>query len=524
MSIKLDNFDYDLIEQYYLKNLLDNQFWLFGSHGNEELRPTSDNTENQVKTFLEKTVFGVKYLTNDISFMVPLRLWRSGTTYVQFDDTRIISDQPFFVVVEPEIESGSYHIFKCLSNNYSSPSIEKPEFNSSIQDGIYKLSDGYMWKYMSSTPFALFRKFSARGLVPVVRNKQVETVANEGIYNIKVENPNENSGYERIVGNVDEIEITNGITRIFLKNTFIPSQNIIPVFDVNNTYSNRAIYIQKSNTGAGIGAIELTIRNSGILGNRPFVTVGTPDTFNIELNDIIEILPKIEIVGNGSGASAIAIIKENRIADVQMLQFGDNYTSVTASVVDPVSFNPLNELRQDIRCIIRPIISPKQGHGSNIFKELRSKNIGLSKIITSTQGFTNVPSSGSYSKVGIVKQPVFDQTFNGNSFDNRMKINLAFIPGNLSVGDVVRQGVVSAIVHEINSDTNDIFVIEYDGPYTDTITSDIPLQYENVNFDINSIEYSPYAGKTGDLLTIVDATPIERDKDRSEQIRIILDF
>jgi len=559
-NIKLDNFDYDLIEQYYLKNLLENQFWLFGSHGNEELTPISNNTEDTSRTFLEKSIFGMQYEANDFSFMLPIRLWRPEFVFTQFDDTKILKDEPFFVVIEPEIESGSYHIFKCLSNNYGSKSTEKPEFNPSIQDGIYKLNDGYKWKYMTSTPFSLFRKFSARGLLPVVRNQDVENIAREGIYNIVVENPEQNSGYEEISGNVEGVEIQNGIIRIFLKNLFSDTNNEIPIFDIENTYSGRAIYIEKSNLGSGIGAIELSIRESGVLGNVPFVTVSAPQSFTIESNDIIKILPKIQIIGTGTGASAVAVMEEDKIVDIRILEFGDNYTSAVAIVADPVGFDPTNQNRQDNRCNIRPIISPKGGHGSNVLSELKAKHIGLSKTITNAGTNAEVPISGIYSKVGVVKTPEFEPSANttfdlpmtGNeigdifyvtsdetlykwegdppqwvaksSFDNRIKIELDSVPGNLEVGDNVTQGEVSAIVHEIDLETNTILVIEYDGPYNTVFDSNLPLRFENSNFGINRIEFPPYISRTGRLLTVTDVTPIERDENRSEQIRLILDF
>jgi len=562
MTVKIDNFDYDLVENYYLKNLLENQFWLFGSHANEEVRPQSDNTEQDARLFLEKAIFGIQYNTNDFSFMLPLRLWQRNTVYTQYDDEAVLRDQPFFVVVDPEIESGSYHIFKCISNNYNSPSTETPEFNPSIQNGIYNLSDGYTWKYMSSTPFVLFRKFFARGLLPVVRNQQVENIANKGIYNIIIENPERNSGYEKITGNVQGFEVQNGITRIFLKNTFTENTQEIPIFDVENTYSNRAIYLQKSTVGSSFGAIELTIRDSGVFQGNPFVTVSTPDPsiFVIQENDIIEILPKIEITGNGSGASAVAVMTDNRITNIRILQYGDNYTSAFARVIDPESFDPSNINRRDIRCIIRPIISPKGGHGSNILSELKTKNIGLSKVITSSNGDIEIPSSGFYSKLGIVKTPEFQPTANTfsdlptseneindkffvvdeeslyfwqgdppqwvekKSFDNRIKIELVGLPENLQVGDVITQGDANAFVHEIDTSANSIFIVEYDGPYTDIFESNLPITYENENIDINNIEYSPYVSRSGKLLSIVNVTPIERDEQRSEQIRLILDF
>ena len=525
MSIKLDAFDYDLIEQYYLKNILESQFWLFGSSANEQQKPFSQNTNRDAIDFLERTVFGLKYQATDFSFMLPIISWQQNFIYTQYDDRKVIKDRPFYVVVEPEIESGNYHIFKCISNNNGSPSEQKPEFNPSIQDGIYSLDDGYIWKFMTSTPFTIFRKFAARGLLPIIRNQQTESIANDGIFNVVVENRNENNGYERITGNISSFNIENGITTIFLGGLSNQTPLRTLAFGVPNLYANRSIYIEKNDPSSQIGTIELSIRTSGTTNNIPFVTVTTPSNFSLAAGDKIEILPKIIIEGNGTGATAITVFDEDnrRINSISMLEYGSGYTNAIARIVDPVSFDPNNINRDDIRCLVRPIISPLGGHGANALFELRTKHIGLSATITSI-GDSNIPFSGSYSKIGIVKGPDFSESFTDTTFDNRIKIELDILPGNLQVGDQVSQGVVTATVHEINSQTNTIFVVDYEGPYSEVFVENLPLQFESSNFDINSIEYSTYKSKTGQVLTISDVTPIERNGERSEQIRLILDF
>lgn len=518
MSIKLNSFDYDLIEQYYIQNILQNEFWLFCSHGNESEKPVSQNSDFDSKEVLEKLVFGAQFNEQDVSFMVPFIPWEQGKIYTQYDDKAVLKDMPFYVVVEPEIESGNYHIFKCLSNNNASPSENKPEFNPSIQDGLYNLDDGYVWKYVTSTTSTLFRKFAARGLIPVLRNQQVESIADTGIYNIVVET--ENNGYERITGFVQSTDTPSGTTKIFLSNLFSETFRSTPIFDVPDFYSNRSIYIKKE-----FEAIELRIRSSGVEGGLPFVVVSTPPNFTIGGNDEIEILPRVEIVGNGQGATAIPIFDESntRIVSVRMITYGDGYTNATARIVDPVSFDPSNENRQDIRCEIRLILSPLSGHGSNVLRELNVKDLGLSKIINSF-GQSEIPSSGSYSKIAIVKNPEFDAGFDGATFDNRVQIELESLPANIQVGNTVTQDDASGIVHEIDESTNTIFLINYEGPNDGVFVSNQPVEFQGSTFEINNIEYSPYISLSGSVLAIADLTPVERDEERSEQIKLILDF
>ena len=527
MAIRTEQFDYDLVEQYFLRNLLENDFWLFGSHGFEDRKPNTIRSNADTRNFLKKAIFGTNFRPTDFSFMIPEREWEQGTVYTQYDDTIELKDRPYYVTIAPDVESGNYNIFKCISNNNGAPSTQKPQFNPSVIDGIYFLSDGYIWKFMSATPFDLFQRFSSRGLIPVVRSEQVEDNANEGIFNIIVENALSNFGYERITGQVNASEITQSgsVTRVFLRDVFSETFQEIPIFDVPNTYVGRSLYVKKSNSGIGIGAIESTILSSGIISSIPFVDISTPNEFSIGANDLIEILPKIEIQGDGTDASAIAIFDSVnlRINNILMLNTGANYSSVIASVIDTGSFDPTNPNRQDVRAILRPVISPVGGHGSNVLSELKSRQIGLSKLISSSFP-SAISSSGSYSKVGLVKNPIFDETLSEVTFDNRIKITLNFIPSSMIAGDEVSQGKVRGLIHEIDVANNTIFVAEYDGPYNEIFVVNQPLRHRNINYVINSIEYSPYESRSGEVLTISDLTPIERSTDQSEQIKIILDF
>lgn len=527
MPIKTSNYTYDLVEQYFLKNLSENDFWLFGSHSFETALTNSNDSNISSRQFLEKAVFGTKITSTDISFMIPVRDWEAETIYTQYDDIVELKNKPYYITVEPEIESGNYHIFKCLSNNFGAKSTQKPQFSPSIEDGIYILSDGYIWKLMTTIPFTLYQKFATLGLIPVPRSIEVENSTIQGIFNITVENPLENFGYERITGIVNASEEISGgtVTRVFLKNLFSLTLNQIPIFDVPNTYSSRSVYIQKSNSGIGIGAIEATIISSGIIAGIPFVTFQTPSSFQITAEDSVEILPKIEIQGNGNDASAVAIFDfvNTRIAGIKMLNFGSGYSAASARVVDPGVFDPENTNRQDVRCVTRVIISPTGGHGSNVLSELSSNQLAISKTINSNFP-SNIPDVGSYSKIGLVKNPDFTAGYTDFTFDNRLEVVMSFIPGNMQVGDIVTQGIIKGIIHEIDVATDTIYIAEYSGPYDGNFAVALPITHRGINYVINSINYSPYEGRTGSVLTISDLTPIERTADRSEQFKIILDF
>lgn len=405
MAIKLNNFDYDTVENYYQKNILENNFWIFGANALELLTPISKNTPFQETDFLYKTIFGSKLGTNDIAFMLSSVLWERNIVYAAYDDQENLIGKNFYTIVKPDIESGSYQVFKCISNNNNSPSITKPEFNSSINllDGLYSLNDGYVWKYMTSIPFSLHKKFATRSYTPLVRNQQVEQIANDGIYSILIENLESNSGYNELNGSIARTSVTSDSYRIYIQSTTIFEQ-------FQNNYVNRVLYIEKFQPSPDIGGRTFKIISSGSDGlNNNYVDIEyiAYEGFTINTDDIIKILPQIKITGDGTGAVAIPILDSfNKITNIEILNPGTGYTKAIAEVVNPINFDPTNANRLDIKCILRPIISPAGGHGSNLYKELNSKHIGISKNITSLN-LTNIPSTNKYSKIGLVKNPSF---------------------------------------------------------------------------------------------------------------------
>jgi hypothetical protein len=408
MTVKLDYFDYDFIENYYIDNLTNKDFWVYLSHGSDTIIPRSTNSAKNAMEFLEKAIGAVRCNPKDFAFMIPIRFWAQNEVYVEYDDQTNLKDQPFFIAVEPEVESGNYHIFKCISNNYGAPSAEKPSFNQSIQSGLYEGGDGYIWKYMTSVPALEYRKFAARGFMPIFRNKSVEDISNEGIYNIKVENRESNFGYELLNGEIESIDIEDSTITISAIRRLSGSDGTLSVnqafdFQIEDFYSNRNFRINSAISNFLIGSKSFTIIGSGVNENgRRFFKLDSVE--GITEGDPFEITPRIDIRGDGSGARAIPIFEDERITSIRILSFGDNYKNAVARALPPaLGFDPTQGA---IEVQLRPIVSPVGGHGKNVVRELISNAISISVLVSSGQG-SELPSQGTYSKIGLVKNPEF---------------------------------------------------------------------------------------------------------------------
>ena len=152
-----------------------------------------------------------------------------------------------------------------------------------------------------------------------------------------------------------------------------PVYYVVPIDD--DTFS----LATNTSLSTGLDGTGFTAFTSGgtFEADRDLVTAG------VKVNGPANILPRIDIKGDGIGAIAIPNIDEDTIESVTVLNKGSGYTNVTAAVVDPiVDFNPEDPNTTDVRCVIRPVIEPKGGHAYNLIDELKCKHFGMYAYIT----------------------------------------------------------------------------------------------------------------------------------------------
>ena len=116
----------------------------------------------------------------------------------------------------------------------------------------------------------------------------------------------------------------------------------------------------------------------------------------------------IPIIGDGDGAEAsIAISSEGKVVDISITNRGSGYSYGTLDIsnVTHTGIGTTTLANFDV------IISPKGGHGANIYRELGANRVLLYSRFENLQ-FQNpdVISSNSFARLGVVKNP---ETFSG---------------------------------------------------------------------------------------------------------------
>lgn len=157
---------------------------------NDASAPEPENTQNYTHYELyDDMLFGKHVVPTDVKHMIRNIPWTSGTVYDMYDDLATdLQDKNFYV---SSIESGSYHIFKCLFNNGGLASTDQPLFSEiDVEDEIYITTDGYQWKYMYSINSTNYSKFATSDYIPFIENANVTNAAVDGAINtILITNP-----------------------------------------------------------------------------------------------------------------------------------------------------------------------------------------------------------------------------------------------------------------------------------------------------------------------------------------------
>lgn len=145
------------------------------------------------------------------------------------------------------------------------------------------------------------------------------------------------------------------------------------------------------------------------------------------------ISPKVTITGDGSNAAAYSVVNttSKSIESIVVFDPGTNYTEANATI----SANP----SYGNGAVLKPLIAPVTGHGSNVVFELGAVYAGISVTFgnTYTESF-NLPGTGKFRSVGIIKNPLFDNIFLTISDYDRVKIELTGA-NTFNVGEVVYQ-------------------------------------------------------------------------------------
>ena len=546
-AISLSNADKTTLFNYFPTSLLsimnatqpDSTYYVMASSITKGA--TIENTQFQKREFQRRVIFGNKVTQSDIRYMFDINAWNSGTVYDAYDDREDISALNMYVtVLDGTINEGSYKVYKCLGNNGGTASTAAP--STSDVDAVYEIQsdDGYIWKYMFSVPPAEYITYATTTSLPYYADSTVVSAAVESVSDIIItRTKNQLFGANTGAYNLGNLTIKSIVQVDSVSNRWeielqTESSNSTPTHEPN-AYTNMyirteagALYdIDASDSPPGADS---TTKNFFV----SITSVGAPD---LSVQQAAFIVPKVEVSASG-GTRALAYGELNAsgtLIDIKIDTKGTHYKYATATLKLPPALQD-----QSATTELRAIMSPRGGHGSDPISELY-----MSKLAVITNFFTsslnNIPDSNTYTRVGLVKNPVFADASSPTSLDNRMEVRVSGdISSAVSADQIVEQTVGNetfrAIIHEVKYTTGSpgytsLFLVDYVGDHNatfatgsidikDSVTSDVTGTY-SINNVVNTGKYVDYSG---DLLHFVDFDAIAREPERREKIKFVFDF
>jgi hypothetical protein len=546
-AISLSNSDKTTLFNYFPASLLeimnasqpDSTYYVMASSITKGA--TIENTQFQKREFQRRVIFGNKVTQSDIRYMFDINAWNSGTVYDAYDDREDISTLNMYVtVLDGTINEGSYKVYKCLGNNGGTASVAAP--STSDVDAVYEIQsdDGYVWKYMFSVPPAEYITYATATSLPYYADATVVSAAVESISDIiitKTKNQlfGANTGAYNL-GNltIQAVNLVDSVSNRWEIEVKTDSSASTPTHEPNaytNMYirtDNGALYdIDASDSPAGADASTKTF----------FVYITSVGAPSLSSDQAAFIVPKVEVSASG-GTRALAYGELNAsgtLIDVKIDTKGTHYKYATSTLKLPPALQD-----QSATTELRAIMSPRGGHGSDPISELY-----MSKLAVITNFFTsslnNIPDSNTYTRVGLVKNPVFADATSPTSLDNRMEVRVSgdissAVNANQVIVQTVGSETFSAKIHEVKYTTGSpgytsLFLVDYVGDHNatfatgsidikDSVTSDVTGTY-SINNVVNTGKYVDYSG---DLLHFVDFDAIAREPERREKIKFVFDF
>lgn len=524
---KVNSFSYKVENsKNFIDSISSNNYFVFAASFDK--KGEINDSIRQKREFLERTIFGYKVEPDDVKHLLPINSWTSNTFYDAYDDSLEIENPNIFVtVLSGEKGEGPYRVFKCLDNNNGSKSQFEPlsplSANSSFNVSNYEIQmpDGYIWKYMFAVSAGDYEIHGTVNEIPYTPFEPVINSAKENITRIEIVSTETalfkeyNHADEKIISvqklsdEVDQydIEIRTSIEPKSIEDSYkymylrIPDiggiYDILKSFTPNSTPSNRILTVR----------VQTSEDLLGVLTN-------------------CSIHPKIEIsrpmVGGTQALAYGELSTEGTLNRVVLFNKGSMYKNSKAILMLPINLSS--------NTILRTINSPTGGHGSDPIQEMNMNKVSLVTTIRNTS-LNSIPAFGTYTRYGLVKDPIINGTLKQKTFDNRLKLVSSSNNVSLNSGDIVTQIVndetISAKVYNVvqNFSNSEIYLVDYVGPFQNTFQSGyinsitsgaIPINISNT--DQNYVEY------TGKIVSFLEFNPIERTSSTKEKFRFEFTF
>ena len=259
----------------------------------------------------------------------------------------------------------------------------------------------------------------------------------------------------------------------------------------------------------------------GTIDNAVVVNAGNSYTTNSNIT--------VSVLGDGSGAivGSILITSANTIDRIILDAPGSNYTYANLIIQGGGGGN----------ATARAIVSPINGHGSDVFTELGARYVMINTRLNYAEGAGDFPVVNDYRRIGIIKNPTSNATSTiatETTLDATITLNVSNVTGTFSLDEYISGDNTNSNAFIVSANAN-----VASGNVTIRYITPIELFSGNIIFSAgetirgaNSLAVGTISGitpaevkkNTGQILYVENRAKITRASDQAENIHIVIEF
>ena len=259
----------------------------------------------------------------------------------------------------------------------------------------------------------------------------------------------------------------------------------------------------------------------GTIDNAVVVNSGNSYTTNSNIT--------VSILGDGSGAAVGSILTTgaNTIDRIILSAPGSNYTYANLVIQGGGGSN----------ATARAIVSPINGHGSDVLTELGARYVMINTRLNYAEGGGDFPVVNDYRRIGIVKNPVSNATSTiatETTLDATITLNVSNVTGTFTLDEYISGDNTNSNAFIVSANAN-----VSSGNVTIRYITPIELFAGNIIFSagetirganslavgtISTITPAEVKKNTGQILYVENRAKITRASDQAENIHIVIEF
>jgi hypothetical protein len=335
--------------------------------------------------------------------------WEYNKVFDQFDHTLDLyeegNERQFYCITD------DFNVYKCISNNYGTPSTIKP---TAVTPEEQITQDGYVWKFMCKVREELY-EFLTDQFIPIEKLENILYSDERSLQNnVRIGSVPSSIGnaiitqfggaYPLAIIKDYSTDAKHVITEVLDVNEFkvFPSDDLNKTNDIYNDYYE--IYIAEG-TGAGYKSV---ITDYIYEPSENSITIVTENALAVSTDSVYRIYPRIKITGDGTGASVIPVMNDEKvIINFTVLNGGKNYHYANMDVyrVNPTYAN---------KTLGRLILSPLNGHGFDAIKELGSNMVMIYLPLRNAEKVLDPDAknilTNDYRQIGLIKNTFYNDS------------------------------------------------------------------------------------------------------------------